>query len=93
MYAYAIAYLGFPYIGLGEYVTSGYLTSLVASAPFWLKLSLKAPLAFAFNYHTFNSIRHLVWDKGYLMSLKGCYQSGYFVLGTTTLATIGLCML
>lgn len=52
-------------MGYGDLVTSAYLTSLAASAPFWLKLTLKAPVAAAFNYHTFNGLRHLAWDKGY----------------------------
>ncbi|PWN28067.1 cytochrome b560 subunit of succinate dehydrogenase [Jaminaea rosea] len=93
MYAYAIAYFGALHTGYGELVSSGYLTSLVASFPFWLKLSLKAPIAAAFNFHTWNGIRHLAWDMGYFISVKGCYQSGYAVLGVTALGTVGLCML
>ncbi|CAO1623930.1 unnamed protein product [Jaminaea pallidilutea] len=93
LYAYAIAFLGARYTGHAEVLSSPYLTQLVASAPFWLKLSLKAPIAAAFNYHNFNGIRHLAWDWGYCLSIKGCYQSGYAVIGATALATVGMCML
>ncbi|CAO1630270.1 unnamed protein product [Parajaminaea phylloscopi] len=93
LYAYAIAYFGAVHSGYGEVLSSPYLSQLVASAPFWLKLTLKAPIAAAFNFHTWNGIRHLLWDKGYFMTLKGCYQSGYAVLGVTALGTVGLCML
>lgn len=71
LYAYAIAFLGARYTGHAEVLSSPYLTQLVASAPFWLKLSLKAPIAAAFNYHNFNGIRHLAWDWGYCEYLMG----------------------
>lgn len=64
-YVYAMTYAGAPLMGLQSFVQSGHLTELVATAPFWLKLAVKAPLAFAFNFHNFNGIRHLVWDRGY----------------------------
>lgn len=38
-------------------------------------------------YHLLNGIRHLIWDAGQLLSLKGAYASGYVVLLLTVLAT------
>ncbi|PWN22448.1 cytochrome b560 subunit of succinate dehydrogenase, partial [Microstroma glucosiphilum] len=93
LYAYGLAYISLPLMGYGDLVSSAYLTSLAASAPFWLKLSIKAPIAAAFNYHTFNGLRHLGWDRGYFISVKGCYQSGYAVFAATALATVGLCLI
>ncbi|PWN53337.1 hypothetical protein IE53DRAFT_384180 [Violaceomyces palustris] len=93
MYAYAIAYLAGPHIGLGEFFASSHLVGLAATAPFWLKVALKAPLAAAFSYHTFNGIRHLLWDAGKCLTLKGAYTSGYIVIGATALSTIGLVLL
>lgn len=42
----------------------------------------------ALYYHLFNGIRHLIWDTGRLLSLKGAYASGYIVLALTIIATI-----
>ncbi len=41
----------------------------------------------AFYYHLLNGVRHLIWDMGYLLSLKEAYASGYIVLLMTVLAT------
>lgn len=34
-------------------------------------------------YHLVNGIRHLIWDAGYLMSIKQSDISAYFVAGAT----------
>lgn len=90
MYAYAIAYLTATHTGYQELVSSAYLTQLVASAPFWLKVSLKAPIAAAFNFHTWNGIRHLLWDKGYceLRHLPDGQQTNLSDRGTVFLPSI-----
>jgi succinate dehydrogenase / fumarate reductase cytochrome b subunit len=38
-------------------------------------------------YHLCNGIRHLVWDAGHCLDLKGCYTSGYVVLAASTALT------
>ncbi|EPQ31624.1 uncharacterized protein PFL1_00957 [Pseudozyma flocculosa PF-1] len=91
MYGYALAYVAAPHVGLGELLTSGSMVDFVAHLPFWLKLGLKVPLAAAFNYHNFNGLRHLAWDYGYCLNLKGVYASGYAVIAATTISTIALC--
>ncbi|KDN47728.1 hypothetical protein K437DRAFT_267772 [Tilletiaria anomala UBC 951] len=93
LYGFALAYAAAPLIGATNVLSSAYLTGFVAGLPFWLKLTLKAPLALAASFHTFNGFRHLGWDWGYFLSLKGAYTSGYIVIGLTALSTVGLCML
>lgn len=39
-------------------------------------------IAFPFSYHLINGIRHLVWDTGYSLSIKGVESTGYVVLAT-----------
>lgn len=41
-------------------------------------------------YHLFNGIRHLIWDAGYLLSLKGSNRAGYVVFGATALAVVSV---
>lgn len=41
----------------------------------------------ALFYHLLNGIRHLFWDAGWLLELKGAYASGWTVLGLTVVFT------
>lgn len=62
---YAITYLAAPYVGIQDIVSSAGLVDTISMAPFWLKTTLKAPLALAASFHSFNGLRHLAWDWGY----------------------------
>jgi succinate dehydrogenase / fumarate reductase cytochrome b subunit len=41
----------------------------------------------ALFYHLLNGIRHLFWDAGWLLDLKGAYASGWTVLALTVVLT------
>ena len=69
LYVWGISYLALPYTPIGEVLSSAHMVHYAALAPFWLKLTLKAPLAAAASYHTWNGFRHLAWDMGYCESL------------------------
>ena len=60
-----------------------------AASPILLGLS-KFVLTVPFTYHTFNGIRHLLWDARYLLTLDGVYYSGYAVLGGTVVSSLYL---
>ena len=36
--------------------------------------------SFCLFYHFLNGIRHLLWDAGYLLDLRGAYASGWTVV-------------
>ncbi|KAF3164698.1 cytochrome b subunit of succinate dehydrogenase, Sdh3p [Orbilia oligospora] len=55
-----------------------------------VKAAVKAPLAACFSFHFWNGIRHLVWDTGRELTVRGVYRTGYGVLGLTALSTLGL---
>lgn len=42
---------------------------------------------FSLFYHLFNGVRHLMWDAGWLLDLRGAYASGWIVLGASVVAT------
>lgn len=42
---------------------------------------------FAFYYHLYNGIRHLLWDIGWGFELKTATRTGYLVLFLTILST------
>lgn len=60
-----------------------------AALIFCLKFVLAAP----FSYHFCNGIRHLVWDTANFLTIKGVYQTGYFMLACTFIMTVALCCL
>ena len=87
MYAGSIVYLLHP---LYPALDSAHLLSLVADLPTWFKASVKLALAGAFTFHSFNGIRHLMWDMGkgtsrpYIFQLRGMNDGAdTFTLGLT----------
>jgi len=91
LYGFSIAYVTAPAFGL-PFDTAA-VVSLVQGMPEWLKISGKAILAAPFAFHSFNGLRHLGWDVGKLLSLKGAYRSGYAVLGATAITTVALVLI
>ncbi|GAA5976539.1 hypothetical protein JCM10908_005536 [Rhodotorula pacifica] len=74
----------------GATIDSAALVDAFASLPGWFATSLKAAVAAAGSFHTFNGLRHLAWDTGYFLDLKTSYMAGYAVLGATALSTAAL---
>ncbi|KAJ1034777.1 hypothetical protein NDA13_001031 [Ustilago tritici] len=92
MYAYFSAYAGYPLFS-GSSVNALSTTSLVdfvSTLPVWFKTAVKLPLALAFTFHSFNGLRHLAWDWGYALTLKGVYSTAYVVMGATAISTLAL---
>jgi len=42
---------------------------------------------FSLFYHLLNGIRHLLWDAGWLLDLRGAYASGWIVLAASVVMT------
>ncbi|XP_054977578.1 succinate dehydrogenase cytochrome b560 subunit, mitochondrial [Sorex araneus] len=55
--------------------------------------SAKFALAFPLMYHTWNGVRHLMWDLGKGLKIPQLYQSGVAVLVLTVLTSAGLAAL
>ncbi|BEJ14903.1 hypothetical protein CspHIS471_0406700 [Cutaneotrichosporon sp. HIS471] len=69
---------------------STHAIEFVHNLPGWLKTSVKLAVAAPLTFHTFNGVRHLMWDVGKGLTLKGVYKSGYAVLAATAISTIYL---
>ncbi|KAN0092549.1 succinate dehydrogenase [Tylopilus felleus] len=82
LYGFSLAYLVAP----GTF-DSAHVIELVAGLPDYVKTSAKVLLAAPFAFHGWNGVRHLAWDLGKFMTVKGAYSSGYAVLGATALST------
>ncbi|KAF8921268.1 cytochrome b subunit of succinate dehydrogenase, Sdh3p, partial [Mucidula mucida] len=88
LYAFSIAYLVAP----GTF-DSTHVIDFVAGLPDVVKYGAKTLLAFPFAYHSYNGIRHLVWDVGKFLTVKGMYSTGYAVIGATAVSTIALVLM
>ncbi|EKM84350.1 SDH3 putative [Agaricus bisporus var. burnettii JB137-S8] len=85
LYGFGLAYLVAP-----TTFDSVHLLTFIHELPEVVKLGGKFILAAPFSLHFFNGLRHLAWDAGKLMSLKGVYTGGYVVLGAATASTVYL---
>ncbi|RPB22378.1 succinate dehydrogenase cytochrome b560 subunit [Terfezia boudieri ATCC MYA-4762] len=90
-YLFALGYLASPY--LGWHLESATLAAAFGALPLAAKLGIKTVVAAPFSFHYWNKIRHLVWDTGRFLDLKGVYATGYTVLGLTALTTVGLVLM
>ncbi|KAI7904510.1 uncharacterized protein BX663DRAFT_550187 [Cokeromyces recurvatus] len=88
LYLSSMAYLAAP--AFGYHIDSETLISQFAIAPDAAKYAVKAMLAAPFTYHLSNGIRHLIWDSGRCLDMKGVYRTGYAVLATTVIGTLYL---
>ncbi|KAJ1678212.1 cytochrome b subunit of succinate dehydrogenase, Sdh3p, partial [Spiromyces aspiralis] len=73
--------------GAADMSSATVASALATSVPGPILLALKALISSCFSFHTFNGIRHLIWDTGRELALKGVYRTGYATLAATALAT------
>lgn len=60
-------------------ITEAMSSGLYEMLPLWLIGTGKFALSSTFFYHTYNGIRHLVWDAGRALTLKAVYAGGWAV--------------
>ncbi|KAH3683770.1 hypothetical protein WICPIJ_005259 [Wickerhamomyces pijperi] len=76
--------------GFSSILDLGFNSDVVVN--YWNELSntvqygIKGALAFPFFFHLGNGIRHLIWDAGKELTLKGVYRTGYAVLAFSAIA-------
>ncbi len=46
--------------------------------------------SFCLFYHLLNGIRHLFWDAGWLLDLRGAYASGWTVVVLSVILTVAI---
>ncbi|KAG0306840.1 cytochrome b subunit of succinate dehydrogenase, Sdh3p [Linnemannia gamsii] len=90
-YAGAVGYAVAPMVGMG--FDAAAITSVIATVPVGAKIAAKFIVAYPFTYHCLNGIRHLAWDTTRFMTIKGVYQTGYAVLGLSTVSAVALALI
>lgn len=75
---------------LGWHVETAVLAASFAAWPVLLQVAAKFTVAWPFLFHSFNGVRHLVWDTASMITNNKVKQTGWFVLGLTTLSSLAL---
>jgi succinate dehydrogenase (ubiquinone) cytochrome b560 subunit len=70
---------------IGSYVYSNHL-----NRPVIAKVATKLFFALPFTFHSFNGIRHLVWDMGKAFKNNTVIKSGWALVGVSVVSALGL---
>ncbi|KAK8209161.1 hypothetical protein M8818_003856 [Zalaria obscura] len=85
-YVFGAAYLVAPV--LGWHLESASLAAAFASWPVAAKFLTKLIVSFPFTFHSFNGLRHLMWDLGRGISNKQVQVTGWTVVGLSTFTSL-----
>ncbi|KAJ5494961.1 hypothetical protein N7539_000077 [Penicillium diatomitis] len=88
LYLWATAYLASP--ALGWHVESASMVAAMGALPFAAKVLLKTIMALPFTFHSFNGLRHLMWDMGRGLSNNVIIKSGWTVVGVSVASALAL---
>ncbi|OCK82173.1 cytochrome b560 subunit of succinate dehydrogenase [Lepidopterella palustris CBS 459.81] len=86
MYIFGIAYLAAP--ALGWHLETPSLVAAFGALPLVAKVAAKMTIAFPFFFHSFNGVRHLVWDVGMGFANKTVMRTGWTVVGLSVLGSL-----
>lgn len=89
-YIFGSAYLVSPL--LGWHLDSASLVAAFGAWPVAAKVAAKFAFALPFTFHSFNGIRHLVWDMGKEFSNKSVIRTGFTVVGVSVVSALGLAL-
>ena len=87
-YVFGFGYLVAPMLGW-DFSSHAMVATFAGLSPA-VKIGLKSFVAFPFAFHSFNGIRHLIWDMGLNLGNKHVQRTGYYVFAISGLATIYL---
>jgi succinate dehydrogenase (ubiquinone) cytochrome b560 subunit len=91
LYLWATAYLVSP--ALGWHIESASMAASFGALPLAAKVLLKTTLALPLTYHSFNGLRHLMWDLGRGLSNPVIIKTGWTVVGLSVASALGLALL
>ncbi|OJJ65066.1 hypothetical protein ASPSYDRAFT_141060, partial [Aspergillus sydowii CBS 593.65] len=91
LYLYATAYLLSPTV-TGWNIGSESLVNSFGSLSPVSQFALKFAVALPFSFHSFNGVRHLIWDTGSMFTNKQVAVSGWTVVGASVVAAFMLAL-
>ncbi|OKL64154.1 hypothetical protein UA08_00331 [Talaromyces atroroseus] len=90
LYVFATAYLISPVVGW--HLESASIAAAFGALPLLAKVLLKFSIAMPFTFHSFNGVRHLIWDTGRFFTNKQVIQTGWTVVALSTLSALYLAL-
>ena len=90
-YLFGIGYLAAPLFGW--HLESASVAAAFASSPVLAKVFTKAFFAMPFAFHSWNGVRHLVWDMGAMFSNKQVAVTGWITVGVSAVTALALTFL
>ncbi|KAI8869616.1 cytochrome b560 subunit of succinate dehydrogenase [Ramicandelaber brevisporus] len=93
LYLGSIAYLLAPYLSAKGGFDSASVVTALSTVPAGVKVAGKATLSWLVTYHMFNGMRHLLWDTGRALTMRGVYATGYAVLGSSAVTALILALI
>jgi succinate dehydrogenase (ubiquinone) cytochrome b560 subunit len=90
-YVFGLSYLVAP--AFGWHVESASLAASFAAWPAALAIGAKLIASFPFTYHSFNGLRHLMWDMGKGISNKQVQVTGWTVVGLSVVTSFLLALI
>lgn len=66
------------------------MVAAFGALPLAAKIALKTTMALPFTYHSFNGLRHLMWDLGRGLSNPAIIKSGWTVVGVSVASALAL---
>lgn len=88
MYLFGLAYLVAPLTGW--HLESATLAAGFAAWPVVLKVATKFLISLNFTFHSFNGVRHLVWDTGRDFANKAVIRSGWGCVAVSVVTALYL---
>ncbi|KAF8848524.1 succinate dehydrogenase cytochrome b560 subunit [Acephala macrosclerotiorum] len=89
-YVFGLSYLVSPL--LGWHLDSASMAAAFAAWPVALKVLAKFAVAMPFTFHSFNGVRHLVWDMGKQFTNQQVIRTGLFTTGIATVSALALAL-
>lgn len=69
------------------------MAAAFAAWPAILQFGTKMFFALPFTFHSFNGLRHLVWDTATMMTNKRVQQSGWVAVGLSVVSAMALALM
>lgn len=91
LYACFTFYLAAP--SLGIHFDTAAMVAAFGSLPVAAKAGLKFLISMPFTWHSFNGVKHLIWDSGRFLSKYGSARMTWLVLGCSTTTSLALTIL
>lgn len=86
VYGFFVGYVGLPLVGLSFDAAS--VAATFGALPLLVKIPAKFVTSWFFTFHSFNGIRHLVWDTARELTMKGVNRTGWTVVGLSVISSL-----